>query len=74
MLPDDVLNIIETYAMGRLHRENLAIILKELTLSKTTKTNMFGCIFLNLTNSLSELENVEYSYEHIERLPSLEHL
>lgn len=69
-LPDDVLNIIQSHALSLLYREKIGSLLDELTLKKTTEMNAFGCIFLNFTNSIPELDNIEYIYA--ERIPPLE--
>ena len=71
-MPDDILYQIEFHTMYLLYREKMGELLDELTLKKTTKANMVGCIFLNLTGSVPELDEVEYAYQHLERLPPLE--
>ena len=71
-LPDDVVNIIEFHAVGLLYREKWGGLLDELTFRKTTEANGWGCLFLNLTDSIPELDDVEYGWGRIERIPPLE--
>lgn len=71
-LPDDVLKKIEFDAMMLLYREKIGGLLDELTFKKTTDANSFGCVFLNLTDSIPELDHIEYGGGFVERLPPLE--
>lgn len=70
-LPEDVSKRIEFDAMSLLYREKIGMILDELTFKKITEVNKHGCIFLNYTLAIPELDSIEYS-SHIERIPPLE--
>jgi hypothetical protein len=71
-LPDDVLKMIEFHAIMIFYREKLGDLLDELTFQKTTDANTFGCVFLNLTNFIPELDRIEYGGGYVERIPPLE--
>ena len=70
-IPEELSSKIILDAIILLKNEKWRDIHNELKLKKMTETNRYGCIFLHYTNIL-ELENVDYSYKNIERLPRLE--
>jgi hypothetical protein len=71
-LPDEILSEIYFNSMIILYRKQFGTLLDELTIKNVTQTNMHGNIFLTITGAIQELVDIEYSYEAIERIPSLE--
>jgi len=73
-LPEEILNDIYFNCMNILYRKRFGKLLDELTIKIVTRTNMYGSIFLTITDTIPELVDLEYTYKAIERLPSLESL
>jgi len=67
-LPEDVLRLIEFHAIMLVYREKHGNVLDEMAFKKNT----VGCVFLNLTNYIPELEYIEYGGGFVERIPPLE--
>lgn len=70
-LPKDILKKIHIFYISIYANDRLLSLHNELLIINYTYSNMFGSIFLNYTNNIYELDNIEYCHFGVIRLPKL---
>ncbi len=70
ILPKEILSKIHILYIS-IYNKRLLTLHNELLIINYTYSNMFGNIFLNYTNNIYELDNIDYCHFGVVRLPKL---